>query len=149
MNLIVKTFQELNTKELYEILKARSQIFGVEQQTVYQDLDDIDYNAMHFFFMENDKVIAYLRAFYKDDNHDIVQVGRVLTVVHGKGFGRKLYEKSIPVILEKMPTKKLFMNAQKQAAGFYEKLGFKIISEEFIEKGVPHVFMELEIEENE
>ena len=56
MNLIIKTFQELDTKELYEILKARASIFIMEQNINYQDMDDIDYKSIHFFYMENDKV---------------------------------------------------------------------------------------------
>ena len=69
MQLIAKKFDELTTKELYEILKARSEIFQMEQNIHYQDMDDIDYQSLHCFFMENNKVIAYLRAFYQEDNH--------------------------------------------------------------------------------
>ena len=65
MNLISKKFNELSNTEIYEILKARLEIFILEQNIHYQDIDDIDYKSLHCFFMENNKVIAYLRAFYQ------------------------------------------------------------------------------------
>ena len=98
MNIISKKFSELNTKELYEILKARAEIFIMEQNIHYQDMDNVDYNSLHCFFMRNDKVIAYLRAFYQYDNKDIVRIGRVLTLKHGNGIGRELIEKSLKAI---------------------------------------------------
>ena len=145
MNLISKKFNELSTTEIYEILKARSEIFILEQNIHCQDMDDIDYNSLHCFFMENNKVIAYLRAFYQDCNKDIVKIGRVLTLKHGNGIGRNLMEQSLKSIKEKMPCKKICMDAQKYAVGFYEKFGFKVVSNDFIEEGIIHVVMELEI----
>lgn len=145
MNLIAKNFNELTTTELYEILKARAEIFIMEQQVKYQDMDDIDYKSLHCFFMEDNKVVAYLRAFYNDDEKTVVQIGRVLTLKHGNGVGRDLLEKSIVVIKERMKCKKIYMHAQKHAIGFYEKFGFKVTSDEFMEEGIVHNAMELEI----
>ena len=145
MNLVVKKFEELTTKELYEILKARIEIFVVEQNCIYQDLDDIDYNSFHIFYEQDGKVIAYLRAFTKKDNESIIQIGRVLTIEHGNGLGKKILEASIHVIKDKTNANKIFMEAQKYASGFYEKFGFKITSDEFLEDGIPHVNMELEL----
>ena len=125
MKVVAKTFFELTTSELYEILKARSAIFILEQSIHYQDLDDVDYQSYHFFIEENKKVIAYLRAYYVDDTKKVVKLGRVLTREHGKGIGRQLLEQSIPLIKEKMRVDKITIDAQKQALGFYEKLGFK------------------------
>lgn len=90
MNLISKKFNELTTVELYEILKARAEIFVMEQSIHYQDMDNVDYNSLHCFFMEDNRVIAYLRAFYQEDNKDIVRIGRVLTLRHGNGIGRNI-----------------------------------------------------------
>lgn len=95
MNLIAKKFEELDIAELYEILKARTEIFIMEQNIHYQDMDNVDYKSLHCFFMEENKVIAYLRAFYQEDNNDIVRIGRVLTLRHGNEIGRELMEKSI------------------------------------------------------
>lgn len=145
VELIIKEFKELTTVELYEILKARAEIFIMEQQINYQDMDDIDYHSVHCFFQEGNKVIAYLRAFYIDDEKKIVKVGRVLTLKHGNGIGRKLLEDSIPAIRDKMKCKKICMHAQKHAIGFYEKFGFAVTSDEFLEEEVIHVSMELSL----
>ena len=145
MNLIAKKFEELDIAELYEILKARAEIFIIEQNIHYQDLDNIDYKSLHCFFMEGNKVIAYLRAFYQEDNNDIVRIGRVLTLKHGNGIGRELMEKSITAIKEKMKCKKIIMDAQKHAVGFYEKFGFQVVSDDFLEEGVVHAVMELKL----
>lgn len=137
-----KYFGELTTKELYEILKARAEIFVVEQNCVYQDLDGIDYECLHVFYEEEDgKVTAYLRAFFKDD--DTVQMGRVLTLRHGTGLGGRLLKEGIARIRTKMNPCKIYIEAQCYATGFYEKEGFQICSEEFLEDGIPHVQMVL------
>lgn len=145
MNLIVKTFEELTTKELYEILKSRAEIFIMEQEILYQDMDDIDYRSLHFFYKENDKVIAYLRVFYNDDKKEVARIGRVLTLEHGKGLGKQLLKESLPLIKEKMKCKKICMDAQTHAIGFYEQFGFKVTSDEFLEEGIMHVVMELDL----
>ena len=145
MNLTAKKFEELNSAELYEILKARAEIFIIEQNMHYQDMDDVDYDSLHCFFMQENKVIAYLRAFYQDDYKDVVRIGRVLTLNHGNGIGKELMKKSIIAIKEKIKCKKIIMDAQKYAVGFYEKFGFKSISNDFLEEGIVHVVMELEL----
>ena len=145
MELIVKNFKELNTTELYEILKARSEIFNMEQNIHYQDMDNIDYKSLHCFFVEDSKDIAYLRAYYEENDIDIVRIGRVLTLEHGKGIGKELITKSLIAIKDKMKCKKIIMDAQKHATGFYEKFGFQITSDDFLEEGVVHVVMELEL----
>ena len=141
MKLISKFFDELNTKELYELLKARAEIFVVEQNCVYQDLDDKDYQSLHVFFEESGRVEAYLRAFVKDEG--VVQVGRVLTLEHGKGLGAKLLKAGLKEVKEKFNPEKIFIEAQCYATGYYEREGFRICSKEFLEDGIPHVEMEL------
>lgn len=143
MNLIAKNFTELNTSELYEILKARTEVFLLEQKIICQDMDDVDYNCLHCFFTEESKVIAYLRAYYVGDA--VIKIGRVLTLTHGIGNGKELMFKSIEAIKRKMPCKKITVNAQKHAIGFYEKFGFKVTSDDFLEEGVVHVAMELNL----
>ena len=136
-----KYFDELSTNELYEILRARAEIFVVEQNCVYQDLDGIDYESLHVFAEEGGKVTAYLRAFYKDE--DTVQMGRVLTLRHGEGLGGKLLREGIAQIRARMHPAKIYIDAQCYATGFYEREGFRICSEEFLEDGIPHVRMVL------
>ena len=143
MNYIVKRFEELTTTELYEILKLRSEIFVVEQNCVYQDLDDIDYQSLHIFCEENHNVLAYLRIYPKRGETDVVQIGRVVTLKHRTGSGSALMEKGIQTIRDTMDYKKIYIVAQKQAIGFYEKFGFIVTSGEFLEDDIVHVAMEL------
>ncbi|MBQ8210197.1 MAG: GNAT family N-acetyltransferase [Clostridia bacterium] len=145
MEFSAKEFCELTTTELYEILKVRAEIFIIEQKIYCQDCDDIDYDSLHCFIKENDRILAYLRAYYTDDDKTAVKVGRVLTLKHGIGMGKELLEKSLPVIKNKMKCKKICMNAQKYAVGFYEKAGFKTVSGEFLEEGIVHIAMELNV----
>lgn len=141
MELVTKFFDELTTSELYEILKVRAEIFVVEQNCVYQDLDDRDYDSLHIFYKESGKVVAYLRAFMKEKN--IVQMGRVLTVKHGIGLGGKILKAGMECIKDKYHPHKIFIEAQCYAVGYYEREGFQICSEEFLEDGIPHVQMEV------
>ena len=141
MELTIKTFQELTTKELYEILKVRGAIFVVEQTCAYQDIDGLDETSLHLFYEDGGQVQAYLRAFEKEPG--IVQMGRVLTLRHGEGLGGRLLHEGIPVIKEQFHPRKIVIEAQCYATGYYEKAGFQRCSEEFLEDGIPHVRMEL------
>ena len=108
-----------------------------------KDLDDKDYHSLHVFFEDNGEVVACLRAFLKEDN--VVQIGRVLTLYHGNGLGGKLLKEGIAQIQNKMNPKKIYIEAQCYATGFYEREGFKICSEEFLKDGIPHVAMDLKL----
>jgi len=137
-----KTFSELTNSELYGILKARFQIFVLEQNINRQDMDEIDKEALHCFIKENDEVIACIRAHYVDKARKEVKISRVLTLVHGGGVGRRLMEEALIAIKQKMPHNRLFVYAQKQAVGYYKKMGFCAVSEEFTDAGIPHIEME-------
>ena len=144
MNLVIKKFDELTTVQLYEILKLRAEIFVVEQNCPYQDLDDIDYDSLHIFYEQGRKVVAYLRIFPKKDDRDTLQIGRVLTLNHGTGLGRKVMEQAVKAV-KTTNCKRAYLEAQTYSIGFYEKFGFKVISDEFILDGIPHVKMEFDI----
>ena len=88
-------------------------------------------------------MVAYLRAFYKDDK--VVQIGRVLTLQHGKGLGGRLLKEGIAQIKEKMNPRQLYIEAQCYATGYYEREGFRVCSGEFPEDGIPHVQMILDL----
>lgn len=143
MQFIAKEFNELSKRELYEILKSRSQIFIVENNMRCLDMDGEDYNALHCFLWENDSVIAYLRAIALNNNE--VKIGRVLTLNHGIGLGREIMDKSINEIKKRFGCKKIILHSQLSAKGFYEKLGFKTTSGEYLEENVLHVSMEKDI----
>ena len=138
-----KWFEELTAAELYEILRSRSEIFVVEQNCVYQDLDGKDQKALHVFCEEDGRVTACLRAFRKDAG--TVQMGRVLTLTHGTGLGGELLKRGVREIREQMKPERICIEAQTYAAGFYAREGFQVSSDEFLEDGIPHVKMILEI----
>ena len=135
-----KLFSELTAAEIYEILKARSKIFQIEQNIKYLDEDDVDYNSLHCFFEEDGQVTAYLRAYIDGEN---IKFGRVLTITHGKGLGKRLTELSIEAARKRFGSRTVIMDAQKHAEGFYKKLGFVTTSGEFLEEGIVHIKMEL------
>lgn len=145
MEFLAKRFSELSVAELYEIIKSRNEIFLLEQNIICQDLDDVDYESLHCFFTDGQRVIAYLRAFCSDQENGVVTVGRVLTLEHKKGLGSELMQKSMEEIKKQFTCKKVSVHAQKQAVGFYEKQGFHTVSDEFLEEGVVHVTMELTV----
>lgn len=143
MEFKAKFFSELTTAELYEILRSRSQIFIVEQNIRCNDMDGTDYGSLHCFLQENDgAVAAYLRAFRTSKNPQTVKIGRVLTVRHGKGYGRQLMEQSLCAVTARMNPRTLTLDAQKHAAGFYAQFGFAPVSGEFLEEGIIHITME-------
>lgn len=135
-----KNFSELTAAEIYEILKARSRVFQFEQNIRYLDEDDVDYDSLHCFFEENGQVTAYLRAYLENEK---IKIGRVLTITHGKGQGRRLMELAVISAREHFGKRTIVIDAQKHAEGFYKKLGFVTTSGEFLEEGIVHVKMEL------
>ena len=98
MNLISKYFDELTTRELYEILKVRTKIFVVEQNCPYLEPDGMDYESLHVFYEKDGQVLAYLRAFRKDE--ETVQMGRVLSAEHGKSYGGKILADGLALCVE-------------------------------------------------
>ena len=139
LNFTSKTFSQLTSRELYEILRARETVFLLEQRIVCQDLDRIDYDALHCFLCDKDgALVAYLRA-YADDAG--VKLGRVLTLRRGEGIGAILMNNAIPAIKGHFKSDRLYIHSQKHAEGFYARFGFVSSSEDFMEEGVPHVLM--------
>lgn len=141
MRFVTKFFKELTSEELYELLRARVAIFVVEQNCVYQDLDGIDYESLHVFYEDAGSVRAYLRAFETEEG--VVKIGRVLTMEHGVGLGGMLLKHALERIKEVYHPKKIYVDAQSYAMGYYAREGFAACSEEFMEDGIPHVRMEL------
>ena len=137
-----KSFDELTGREVYEILKARCAVFIVEQNCPYQDIDDRDRESLHMFYEDDGNVLGYLRAFIPSP--ETVQIGRVLTVHHGTGLGGKLLKKGIEVVRERMQPRRILLEAQTYAVGYYAREGFRVTSDEFLEDGIPHVWMTLD-----
>lgn len=142
MNLYIKHFNELTTMELYKILRARAEIFVVEQDCPYQDLDNKDLNAWHVWFEDEDGVAAYCRVLDKGVSYEGEgSIGRVITVKRGTGLGYKVMMEGIRVAEEKFGQTSLRISAQQYAQGFYEKCGFVRVSEPYLEDDIPHVQM--------
>ena len=144
MNLHIKTFEQLSSTELYEILKARSAVFVVEQTCPYQDIDDGDYESLHVYLEEEGKLLAYLRC-YEQAAHT-ARIGRVLPMERGKGLGRPLMEAGNQAVREHDKASSIYIEAQCYAIGFYTKFGFEVCGEEFLEDGIPHVPMTLDLQ---
>ena len=128
MELIIKKFDELFADELYEILRARSAVFVVEQNCVYQDLDGKDKAAYHLWYQDEDGIAAYIRVLPHGVSFPDCSIGRVISLRRRKGLASSLMAEGI--------------EAQSYAQKFYEYCGFRRISEgEFDVDGIPHVLM--------
>lgn len=146
----IKTFGELTTAELYEILRIRAEVFVVEQTCVYQDLDLKDKRAYHVFVEENGEIIAYLRVLEKDVSYPEISIGRVLVkeTYRGRGLARKLMQRAVSFIEEVLRENEIRISAQKYLLKFYESLGFTMVSEVYQEDGIEHVEMLYSADEN-
>lgn len=147
MNFTVKHYNELTLDELYDIIKLRVDVFVVEQNCPYYELDGKDKAAYHVFCRENGKMNAYLRVLDRGISFDTVSLGRVISLKRHCGLGTELLKKGIKVAKEKYNADKITIEAQTYARKFYEGVGFVKISDEFIEDGIPHILMELKITE--
>ena len=141
MEIIVKAFQELSVDELYEMLQIRAAVFVVEQNCPYQDLDYVDKQAYHVFLRENGETLGYLRVVGKGNRLQETSIGRVISLKRRQGIGGKLMRAGLAVAKEKFGADKVMVGAQKYAIPFYESVGFRVISDEYLEDGIPHVYM--------
>ena len=141
MNSIIKKFSELSAEEIYNILKLRSEVFVVEQNCVYQDIDEKDQKAIHLFIEKNSEIIAYTRIFKKGDYYkENPSIGRVVVSKkeRGKNLGKEIMKKSIHYVKENMDEKKIELSAQKYLDKFYKELQFYSEGEDYLEDGIPH-----------
>lgn len=147
MNWKIKSFYDLTLDELYEICKARYEVF-VCGQKIYQenDFDDIDKKVFHIFLEDEGKVVAYARLIPSGITYDTAAIGRVLVLneYRRKGIASELMKRSIEFIQKELKENKITLSAQLYAKGLYEKVGFKVISDVYEEVDIPHVKMILE-----
>lgn len=148
MKFHLKTFDELTLNEFHSILKLRIDVFVVEQNCPYAELDSKDSKALHLFaYAEDDPttIVAYTRIFKPGDYYKEAAFGRV--VVHAdhrkKQLGRALVEKTITVIRERLNSTTVKIGAQTYLKHFYQSFGFKQIGAEYLEDGIPHIYMQL------
>lgn len=143
MNWTIRKFKELKLEEIYKILELRNEIFIVEQECAYQDCDGKDKNSYHLFTEQDGKIIAYLRILEKGVSYDEISIGRVLVnkSYRGKGISRNLMLKAIDFIEENLKEKEIKIQAQSYLLNFYKSLGFKEVSNEYMEDNIPHIDM--------
>ena len=143
MKVEIKKFHELGVQELYDILQLRSEVFVMEQDCVYQDLDGKDELALHIIGYKNKKVVAYTRVFRAGDYFKEASIGRVVVRKSERqfGFGLQIMQASIAVIEQNFGSTPIHISAQKYLTKFYSSLGFKKVGEEYLEDGIPHLAM--------
>ena len=142
MQWITKKYNQLSLDELYDILKVRLEVFSVEQNCPYQDCDGHDRDCLHLFGVEKNEIVAYSRIAGHGVIYPEASIGRVLTSKphRGVGLGKELFKKSLEV-LEANYSGPVKIMAQSYLIKFYNDFGFKVVSEEFLEDGLPHHYM--------
>ena len=140
MQVSIKTFDELSIHELYQILRLRSEVFVVEQDCVYQDVDNKDQKALHVIGLKEDEVVAYTRVFKPGDYFDNVSIGRVVVRQDQRkyGLGKQIMLATMAAIDQRFPNKPIEISAQSYLLRFYTELGFSAFGEEYLEDGIPH-----------
>lgn len=143
LNVIVKPFSEITSAELYAILQLRSEIFVVEQNCVYQDIDYKDQKAMHVLGYKNNNLIAYARVFKPGDYFNHASIGRVVVAKNQRkyGYGYQIMQHAITAVSNYFNEKVIKISAQKYLKKFYESLGFKQVGEAYLEDNIPHIPM--------
>lgn len=143
MDFTFKHFSDLSVNELYDILRLRAEIFVVEQDCVYNDLDALDKEATHQFLYKNNELVAYSRLLRPGTRFSEFSIGRVVVKdsERGTGLGIKMMEEAKAFIQKEWGAQKIKISAQKYLRKFYEDLGFEVVTDEYQEDGIPHFGM--------
>ena len=136
-----KQFNELSVDELYRIMQLRVSVFVVEQNCPYMEPDGLDRLAVHVWLEDEGEMQAYLRVMDRGVENEYVSIGRVIAARRRCGLGSRVLSEGICAAEEYFDAGKIYLEAQTYAKGFYEKQGFRQISEEFLLDGIPHVKM--------
>ena len=143
METVIKHYNELSADELYEILKLRVNVFVVEQNCPYNELDDKDKNAYHVYMRDENGIFAYLRVLDKGASYEDVSIGRVISTRRRQGIGTLILKEGIRVAIDKFCADRITISAQLYAKRLYEGVGFVQTSDEYLEDDIPHARMEL------
>jgi ElaA protein len=138
-----KTFAMLSRDQLYELLRLRAEVFVVEQDCPYQDLDNKDQKALHVLGYKNEKLIAYTRVFKPNDYFKYASIGRVVVAKNERKhkYGYQLMETSILAIKIHFKESTIAVSAQVYLKKFYNNLGFFQKGDGYLEDGIPHIYM--------
>ena len=139
----IKSFNDLTKCELYDLLQLRSEVFVVEQNCVYQDIDGKDEKALHVLGFKNNKIVAYTRIFKPGDYFDFSSIGRVVVAKNERTYkyGYDIMKASITAIEMHYNVSKIKISAQAYLKTFYNNCGFIEIGEEYLEDDIPHIAM--------
>ena len=143
ITIYTKRFSDLGLEELYGILRVRSEVFVTGQKCLYVDPDGKDLDSVQVFALEGERIVGCLRIYQKEPG--VLQIGRVAVIesLRGRGIGMQMMRQAISYVRDNLTDEKIYLEAQTYVIGFYEKLGFKVISDEFLDEGIPHKGMEL------
>ena len=138
-----KTFAELSTTELYKILQLRSEVFVVEQDCVYQDIDDADPYAVHQLMFKEDKLAAYARILPPGSYFEQLSIGRIVTASQFRrtGLGHQLMKEAIDYCQVNFSDLPIKISAQQYLIKFYKSHQFQTQGEGYLEDGIPHIAM--------
>lgn len=142
----LKTFDSLSPRELYAIMQLRIEVFSVEQNCIYQDADNKDFEAFHLMAWRQEKLIAYTRLLPPFIAYDEASIGRVVTSpsARGTGIGRKLMEASLAALHQLYGKIPIRIGAQFYLVKFYESFGFVKVGNIYLEDGIEHIQMLLQ-----
>ncbi len=143
IKIAVKKFEELTHKELYDLLRLRSEVFVVEQDCIYEDIDGKDQMALHVVGTKKGKVVAYTRIFKSGDYTDEASIGRVVVKRNQRklGYGKDIMKIAIQAVHEHFNEKVIHVSAQMYLERFYHDLGFSQVGDGYLEDGIPHIGM--------
>jgi len=139
----IKTFDELTVPELYQIIKARIDVFVVEQDCPYPDCDNYDQKALHLWAENGGEVLAYCRIFDKGIKYTETSIGRVVTTEKGRGtgLGKQLIKYALEIIENRLGTSEVRISAQDYLLKFYSNFGFQDSGKKYLEDNIPHTEM--------
>jgi ElaA protein len=139
----IKRFEALSVSEVYNLLQLRSEVFVVEQNCVYQDVDGKDGKALHLIGEDNGQTVAYCRLFRPNDYFDEASIGRVVVKQSYREMklGHLLMKEGIEAVASEFGETKITISAQLYLKKFYESHGFIQTSETYLEDDIPHIEM--------
>jgi ElaA protein len=145
MEFFIEEFNELTAKQLFEIYKLRSEVFIVEQNCAYQDIDDMDASAKHVMLFDKDVLAAYARILPPGISYKEPAIGRVVVkkTFRGKDLGKLLMKQCIDQLQDTYTNSEIVISAQSYLLKFYSDLGFKAEGKEYLEDDIPHTKMRL------
>jgi ElaA protein len=136
-------YNALTVPQLYAVLQLRSDVFVMEQNCPYQDMDGFDAQAVHVMGWAGDSLVAYARCFPAGVKFVEASIGRVITsaALRGKGAGPALMQQAIDCVQQQWGAQPIRIGAQARLNKFYGKLGFVETGAPYIEDGIPHIEM--------